>query len=166
IVTNDNVAMQAFKKGEFDFMSLQSYQYDELKAAKEEKVEAIHLNPKVGTSWMFIGWNGRQSRFADVETRKALALLTDRFSTLEKFSRGLRPPTNGPWGIDSPYQCSKKDCPVVPFDPKQAKELLAKAGWADTDKNGCLDRTKDGEKQELKFAILSDDGDWSKNVLG
>src|SRR5690606_10432583 len=85
IVTNDNVAMQAFKKGEFDFMSLQSYQYDELKAAKEEKVEAIHLNPKVGTSWMFIGWNGRQSRFADVETRKALALLTDRFSTLEKF---------------------------------------------------------------------------------
>ncbi len=166
IVTNDNVALQAFKKGEFDYMGLASYHYDELKKSKEAlKVVPEHLTPKVGTSWMFIGWNGRLPMFSDVKTRHALSLLTDRKGALDKFSKGLRPPTNGPWGIDSPYQCPKDKCPVDPFDPEKAKGLLKEAGWADTDKDGCLDRVVDEKKQTLKFTILSDDSDWAKNVL-
>src|SRR5262249_43732435 len=83
-----------------------------------------------------------------------------------RFSKGLRPLTNGPWGIDSPYQCPKERCPVVPFDPARAKALLKEAGWADSDGDGCLDRTVDEKKQTLRFTILSDDSPWSKNVLG
>lgn len=165
IVTNDNVQMQAFKKGEFDHMGLQSYQFDELRKEKGGKVEALHLKPKISTSWMYIAWNARLPKFADVKTRHGLALLTDRKLALEKFSKGLRPPTNGPWGIDSPEQCAPAKCPIPPFDPAAAKALLAEAGWADSDKDGCLDRKVNNEKQDLKFSILSDDSDWSKNVL-
>jgi ABC-type transport system substrate-binding protein len=166
IVTDDNVAFQAFQKGEFDFMDLQSFQYEELtkNAATMPKVEPKHLRPKVGTSWAFIAWNGRLPIFQDVKTRHALSLLTDRFSTLQKFSKGLRPPTNGPWGIDSPYSCAVKDCPIVPFDTKAAQKLLAEAGWADTDKDGVLDRTVNGEKQVLKFTILAGQGDYYRDV--
>jgi peptide/nickel transport system substrate-binding protein/microcin C transport system substrate-binding protein len=166
VITNDNVAIQAFRKGEFDFMSLQSYQYDDLRKTKEKlKVAPMHLEPKVGTSFMFLGWNGRLPKFSDVNTRKALTMLTNRELALEKFSRGLRPPTNGPWGIDSPYQCPKDKCPVIAFDPTKAKALLAEAGWKDSDKDGCLDRTVDGKKQVLKFPFLASEGDWVKNVL-
>jgi ABC-type transport system substrate-binding protein len=166
IVTNDNVGLQAFKKGEFDYMDLASYQYDELSKAKDlAKIQIQHLVPKVGTSFMFIGWNGRLPMFADVKTREALSLLTNREETLKKFSKGLRPPTNGPWGITSPYQCPKEKCPVLPFDPARAKKLLAEAGWADSNKDGCLDRKVDGKDQTLKFAVLAGEDDWSKNVM-
>jgi peptide/nickel transport system substrate-binding protein len=166
VITNDSVAIQAFKKGEFDFMSLASYQFAELKKnQKTLKVTPVHLQPKIGTSFMFLGWNSRLPKFSDVETRQALSMLTDRNSTLNKFSRGLRPPTNGPWGIDSPYQCPASKCPVVKFDPKGAQKLLTKAGWSDSDKDGCLDRTVKGKKQVLKFPFLASEGDWAKNVL-
>jgi ABC-type transport system substrate-binding protein len=167
IITNENVHLQAFKKGDFDFTSLQSYQYDELKNSKEKlKVTTVHLEPKLNSSFMFIGWNSRLPIFADVKTRHAMSLLTDRKQTLEKFSKGLRPPTNGNNGVKSPYSCPESECPIVPFDPAQAKKLLAEAGWADSNKDGCLDRKVDGKDQTLKFSILAGDGDYYKNVLG
>lgn len=166
-VTNDNVQMQAFKKGDFDLMPLQSFQLDELKkAGPNDKTEAFILQPKISASFGWIAWNMRKPIFSDVKTREALGLLTDRKSTLAKFSKGLRPQTNGPWGIKSEYQCPVSRCPVESFDPAKAKELLKSAGWADTDKDGCLDRTVNGQKQDLKFAIMAGEGDYYKNVLG
>lgn len=38
-----------------------------------------------------------------------------------------------------------------PFDPKRAGELLAEAGWKDTDNDGILD--KDGVKFEFNYMI-------------
>jgi ABC-type transport system substrate-binding protein len=166
-VTNDNVQMQAFKKGDFDLMQLQSFQFDELKKSGSlEKIEAFRLSPKISNSFGWIAWNMRKPIFADVKTREALGLLTDRKSTLEKFSKGLRPQTNGPWGIKSDAQCPVSRCPIEPFNPSKAKDLLKSAGWADSDKDGCLDRTLDGQKQDLKFTFMAGDGDYYKNVLG
>ena len=170
IITDDTVSLQAFLKGSYDFASLQSFQFEDVleRKAKGEnlKVEPLHLQPKVGTSFMFIAWNNRLPIFADKDTRHALSLLTDRFSTLDKFSRGLRPPTNGPWGIDSPYQCPKSECPVLEFNPTKANQLLADAGWKDSDGDGVLDRDVNGKIQRLSFSILSGQSDYSKNVLG
>lgn len=170
IVTNDNVSIQAFRKGDFDIMGLASYHYTALKKdmadGKKLKVETVVFTPKINTSFMFIGWNARKPMFKDAKTRWALTLLTDRFSTLEKFSKGLRPATNGPWGLKSSFSCSLKKCPIPKFDPKRAKKLLAEAGWKDSDSDGVLDRTVDGKKQKLSFTILSSQGDYAKNVLG
>ncbi len=38
-----------------------------------------------------------------------------------------------------------------PYDPQKAKELLAEAGWRDTDGDGILDR--DGRPLKFKFMI-------------
>jgi ABC-type transport system substrate-binding protein len=166
-VTNDNVQMQAFKKGDFDLMQLASYQFDELqKSTPSDKVDSFKLEPKISSSFGWIAWNMRKPIFADAKTREALGLLTDRKSTLAKFSKGLRPMTNGPWGIKSEYSCPESRCPVEAFDPAKAKELLKSAGWSDSDKDGCLDRTVNGQKQDLKFSILAGEGDYYKNVLG
>ena len=168
IITNDNVALQAFKKGEFDFMSLQSFHYVELKKAKKSssKYEAVHLVPKLNASFMFVAWNGRLPIFKDKRTRHALALLSNREKTLQKFSKGLRPPTNGPWGVESALSCDIKECPVIEFDPGKAKKLLAEVGWADTDKDGVLDKIIDGKKYDFRFTILGQSSDYTKNVLG
>ncbi len=170
IVTNDNVAIQAFRKGEFDFMGLASYNFTALKEdlarGEKLKVSPLHFIPKISTSFMFISWNSRKPKFKDAKTRLALTLLTNRFEALKKFSKGLRPPTNGPWGINSPFSCPEKKCPVPKFDPKKAQKLLAEAGWRDSDGDGVLDRTVDGKKQKLSFSILASQGDYYKNVLG
>ena len=172
VVTNNNAAFQAFKKGEFDFSPLSSFQYQPLlKEYKSNpskmKVVPKHLNPRVGTSFMFIAWNGRLQQLSDSKTRKALSLLTNRQETLQKFSKGLRPPTNGPWGINSIYQCPVSECPVLPFSPSKARKLLKEAGWTDSNKDGILDRkNKKGELYNLSFSILASEGDYAKNVLG
>lgn len=166
-ITNDNVMLQSFKKGDFDYFILQSFHYDTLRKGPEsEKYTVSHLKPKISSGFMWIVLNTRQGRFSDPKTRQALGLLTDRKSTLEKFSKGLRPMTNGPWGIDSPLQCPPEKCPVQTYDPELAKKLLKEAGWADTDSDGCLDRLVNGEKQVLNFTILASEGDYSRNVLG
>jgi ABC-type transport system substrate-binding protein len=169
-ITNDQVALQAFKKGDFDFQSLASFQYDTLtqdiaKDSASQKFKIDRLVPNFSSGFSWIALNMRLPIFADVKTRHALALLTDRRSTLEKFSKGLRPPTNGPWGINSPYQCTATKCPIIPYDPERANGLLKDAGWTDSDKDGCLDRTIQGEKQVLKFTILAGEGDYWSNVL-
>ncbi len=166
-ITNDNVMLQSFKKGDFDYFPMQSFQYDTMrKEPPSEKHSISHLKPKISSGFMWIVLNTRQGRFSDPKTRQALGLLTDRKSTLEKFSKGLRPMTNGPWGIDSPMQCPPDKCPIQPYDPEAAKKLLKEAGWADTDSDGCLDRTLQGEKQVLNFTILAREEDYARNVLG
>src|SRR5690606_33630046 len=107
----------------------------------------------------------RLPKFHDAATREALGLLTDRTKTLADFSKGLRPATNGPWGIRSPYQCAPEECPILPFDPAKARKLLAAAGWKDEDGNGCLERDSEGNTVELAFTILAEAGEWARSVL-
>lgn len=164
IITDSNVAFQAFKKGEYDYARLQSFDYEALtkEAKPSDKVVAHKMNPKIETGFAFLAWNNRLPIFKDAKTRHALALLTNRFETLQKFSKGLRPPTNGPWGVNSPFSCPVKECPIIPFDPKKASQLLAEAGWKDTNGDGVLDR----EGRPFRFTILTGEGDWARNVIG
>ena len=60
---------------------------------------------------------------------------------------------NGPIYRQSVY--NPTDVKPIDFDPKKARELLRKAGWSDSDRNGVLDRTVDGKKYEFKFHIKS-----------
>jgi peptide/nickel transport system substrate-binding protein/microcin C transport system substrate-binding protein len=40
------------------------------------------------------------------------------------------------------------------FDLKKGSELLAKAGWKDSDKDGILDKTIKGKKTDLRFSLI------------
>jgi peptide/nickel transport system substrate-binding protein/microcin C transport system substrate-binding protein len=57
----------------------------------------------------------------------------------------------------SPVSVKSKQSPdlkPILFDTKKAQELFTQAGWADTDKDGVLDKTVDGKKSEMKLTLI------------
>ena len=78
----------------------------------------------------------------------------------KKFQYGKAKLATGPW-----YSWSDYADPLIkpiPFDPKQAGELLNSAGWQDTDKNGVLDKIIQGQKKEFKFTLIFPSKDFEK----
>jgi peptide/nickel transport system substrate-binding protein len=104
-------------------------------------------------SFSYIGWNHNSPLFRDKKVRWALSYLVDRKTLIDKIAFGYAVP------IQSPvyYKQTKylnADLPEIKYDPEKAKELLAEAGWKDSDGDGILDKVIDGKKVDFKFTFL------------
>lgn len=101
------------------------------------------------SSSVWLLWNFTDSRFSDLRVRQALAHATDR-AEMQKvlgFPDGV-PITDGIF-----FMCDRQNIQVpapYSYDPEYALELLAAAGWQDSDGDGLLDR--DGEP--FTFTLL------------
>jgi peptide/nickel transport system substrate-binding protein len=87
--------------------------------------------------------------FADVRVRKAFAYLWNTDGIIKDLYFGLAKPIFGPYWLES--KSSHPTLKPYPFDPAKAAALFAEAGWADTDKDGVLD--KGGKKLEFDFLL-------------
>lgn len=105
-------------------------------------------------SWFYIGWNMLRPMFADRATRVALTHLVNRQRILEEVYMGLGKIITGPFVPHSPYY--NHEIKPYPFDIEKAKELLAGAGWEDTDGDGILDKDYDGSgvRKPLSFSLI------------
>lgn len=54
------------------------------------------------------------------------------------------------------------DLPLVKYNFEKAKQLLAEAGWTDTDGDNILDKVIDGKKKSCKLNLYSA---WEENLL-
>ena len=104
-------------------------------------------------AFSYIGWNNNSPLFSDKKVRLALSYLVDRKTLIDKIAFGYGVP------IQSPiyYKQTKflnADLPEIKFDPEKAKQLLAEAGWIDSDGDGVLDKMIDGKKVDFKFTFL------------
>ena len=104
-------------------------------------------------AFTYLGWNHNNPLFKDKRVRWALSYLVDRKTLIDKIAFGYAVP------IQSPiyYKQTKflnADLPEIQFNPEKAKELLAEAGWEDSDGDGVLDKVVDGEKIDFKFTFL------------
>ena len=92
-----------------------------------------------------------QKLFNDVLVRKAMALLTP----YEQINKTLYENHNK--RVVCPISPNKidfnTDLKPVKYNVKKAIELLAQAGWADTDNDQILDKLIDGKKVKFEFAI-------------
>lgn len=153
-IKEENVQIERIKKGDLDYISLGTEAY--MKKTEGEmwgktvfKKQIENAAPK---SYGFIGWNLRRDLFKDREVRQALAHLMNRDEMNKKFRYGKADLATGPVYLRSEY--ANPSVKPFLFDPKKAKDLLAKAGWADTDKDGALDKVVDGKKTAFKFALV------------
>ena len=87
--------------------------------------------------------------FADVRVRRALALAIDRNALIEVVYDGYALPSAGP--VLSSMWAFNRGLEPMPFNPEEARRLLAEAGWLDSDGDGVLDR--DGTN--LAFELLA-----------
>lgn len=149
-IEDSPTALAALRAGEIDFFwRLTAEQYFKELAGPPDWVKKSYVMAGgVIPSFSYVGWNMRKPMFQDRRVRLALAMLFDKKEFFEKNMYGAGVLVSG-----SQYFFGKGyDHRVlsVGYDAAAARDLLAEAGWIDTNGDGILD--KDG--QPFRFTLL------------
>lgn len=152
--SEENVSLELLKKGDIDFLGLRPDGFVKKTVGKiwEEKIIKVKTENKTPKGYSFIGFNFKHPVLKDVQVRKALSMLFNRPLMQDKFEYNLSDPASGPIYVQSDY--ANHEVKPVAYDPLAALKILKDAGWADTDKNGILDKVIGGKKTNLSFTIL------------
>ena len=117
-------------------------------------------------NYTYIGMNMRpdgvkhKKLFTDKKVRRAMALLTPVDDLNKVINKGKNKRMVGPVSmLKKDFDNSLKP---LPYDPDQAKKMLAEAGWSDTDGDNILDKMVDGQKQKFEFSLnyMTNSTDW------
>jgi len=103
-------------------------------------------------SYTYLGYNLRNPLFSDKRVRQAISHAINKEEIIQGVLLGLGKEATGPFkpGTWAHNPAVKR----YPYDPARARELLAEAGWKDSDGDGILD--KDGKK--FSFEIITNQG--------
>jgi peptide/nickel transport system substrate-binding protein len=115
------------------------------------EVERVRSEPRVAVvafdapRYDYIGWNGARPPLDDPRVRRALTQAIDRGALVEELLHGFGRVSRGPvpsftWGAD-------RDLEPWPYDPEEARRLLAECGFAPRPGDGVLER--DGRPLDL-----------------
>ncbi len=102
--------------------------------------------------YTYVAWNLDSPLFAEASVRRALTMAIDRNLIIEtlwgRYARlAVSPIVHDVWAFDSSIE-------PWPYDPERARQILADAGWKDTDGDGILDR--DGKP--FSFDLITNQG--------
>lgn len=150
-INDANAAVAALKSGNLDFYS------------NIEKVLYVREKPRFAQnniqpaeydypSYAYIGYNQGREMFADKRVRNALAHALNRQEIIKSIYFGYARPIESPIGYRRPE--ADTTLPIIQYDLAKAKQLLAEAGWTDSNGDGILD--KDGKP--FRFTILLNSG--------
>ncbi|MCK9614652.1 MAG: peptide-binding protein [Candidatus Omnitrophica bacterium] len=107
-------------------------------------------------AYTYLGFNLKHPWFSEKKVRQAIAYALDKEEIIKGVLLGMGSISTGPYVPDTwPYNPNVKK---YEYNPQKAKELLAEAGWSDSDNDGILD--KDGKPFE--FTILTNMGNTAR----
>ncbi|HSS49052.1 MAG TPA: ABC transporter substrate-binding protein [Thermoanaerobaculia bacterium] len=134
IVPSQSAGLTQLLNGEIDFLpQIAVGDVKRAQAAPQVQLIALWFNIYVA-----VGWNNENPLFQDPQVRRALTLGIDRKTIVETLL--------GPYGrvADSPVLtmvwAHDRSLAPLPYDPAEAKRILAAKGWKDTDGDGVLDK--------------------------
>ena len=107
--------------------------------------------------------NQNDPLLADPKTRRALAHAVNIDVMVDEIFGGLASRISGPILEGKSY--FNEELLPLDFDPERARELLAEAGWSDTNGDGTVDREIDGQRRELSFELLTFPSPVSEGVM-
>jgi len=152
-IPEDAARVMALLSGDVDVIQFPPIEY----IAALSKDPAFTVLSEVGMRVVGIWFNVERYPFTDILVRKALnhavnkdVIVSELLAGVATKATGVLPP--GVWGM-LPYD-------PYPYDPDKARELLAQAGWSDTDGDGIVD--KDG--QPFRVALTSPIGKYYKDT--
>lgn len=150
----DQVIFQIIPEASARIAALQKGQVDIAIAVPPQMVPQLIADSNIkvktapGTTVYTIDMNTSKPPFDDVRVRRAMNYAADLSGIATKLFAGYAIPLAGPLGVHN--QFFDKELKPYGYDPKKAKDLLAEAGWKDTNGDGILD--KDG----APFSIVID----------
>ncbi len=155
VISDGQARLTAYSNGQGDMMRPSADQImrkREDQSFKDRFDERVWYNMRGG--YAFIAWqtgekpDGTTTPFADQRVRLAMTHLIDRDRIIRDISYGLARPRTGPFSSTSKQ--SNSDIEPWPYDMDRAKELLAEAGWTDTDGDNVLEN-EEGDEFEFEF---------------
>ncbi len=158
-VSEEAVEEVMFRNGELDRLGAAPEVFDKLKSDDEimgQSKAFDYFTPFGG--YTYIGWNqlnrdddGTETptKFADARVRRAMTMLTDRERLADEIYRGYGQVASGPFALGSPQE--NPSIEPLPRDVSAATNLLAEAGWTDTNNDGILD---DGNGNDFEFKLM------------
>jgi len=108
-------------------------------------------------SYTYLGFNLQDPRFSDKRVRQAIAYAIDKKEIIDGVLFGLGVEATGPYRPNTWYY--NPDVRKYPYDPDQARRLLAEAGYEDRNGDGILE--KNG--QPFEFTILTNQGNITRS---
>jgi peptide/nickel transport system substrate-binding protein len=103
----------------------------------------------------YVGFNVRSPNFSDAAVRRALAVGLDRQAIIDAAAGGYGVVADSLFN-KAVFMYQEGRNKQYPYDPAQAQQMLADAGWTDTNGDGILD--KDGNPMTMRVVYL---GSWS-----
>ena len=154
VVRDRSLEFEQFKKGDLDYyivnrasMWAQDLDYENIKRGLNQK-RRIYNNYPNGIQGIVL--NTRREPFNDIKVRKALRLLFNRESLIEKMMFNQYVP------MDSVYPGSiyeNKNNEKIRYNPQEAVRLLAEAGFSSRDSSGRL--VKNGKPFTFEIVYYS-----------
>ncbi|MBK6933093.1 MAG: hypothetical protein IPH12_20360 [Saprospirales bacterium] len=96
--------------------------------------------------------NLRNPRLADKRVRQALAYAIDYNYLLHTVWQGMAERCVSPANPAKPFYA--RDLTPYPYNIQKAKDLLAAAGWSDSNGNGIVDKEVNGVRLEMELALM------------
>lgn len=119
---------------------------DEAKQVQQQR--GIGLMHYPSREMTFIGWNTEREPFRDPNVRRAMTMAINRGQIIQALMFGFARPAGSVIPTFSPLAPNLQP---LPYNPAGAKQLLAQAGWQDTNRDGIVE--KGG--RPLQFTIIT-----------
>ncbi len=159
IIPDPSTQFLELQTGSLDFMGLSPLQFDrqtDTLAFKRLYNKYRYLN----FGYTYLGYNLKRPLFQDKRVRQALACAINKKEIVDGVLMGYGVAATGPYKPDTWVYNPKVR--RYDYNPQKARELLAEAGWADSDGDGILE--KDGKK--LAFTIVTNQGNDLRSKTG
>ncbi len=148
----DNATMfLELKAGGLDYMGLSPLQYQRQTETSYFK-QFFNKYRYPAFAYTYMGYNLLDPRFKDQRVRQAIAHAVNRRAVINGVLFGIGRPATQPVPPES--WAYNPDVPTYDYNPEKAKQLLAEAGWKDTNNDGILD--KDG--RPFAFTLMTNQG--------
>ena len=138
------------QSGEIDFMTgIPPREASRLTADSRAAVEIVPFRlPR----YEYLGWNGKRPPFDDRMVRRALTLAIDRAALVEDLLYDFGEVSSRP--VPSHWWGAAEDLDPWPYDPEQARSILAERGFSTV----AADGTAVGRGPALEFDLVTNTG--------
>jgi peptide/nickel transport system substrate-binding protein len=120
-------------------------------AEKKQKGSQIEKLSYLMRSYTYVAWNEKKAFFKNEKVRRALTLAIDRSRLIRQNLNSEGIAITGPFFVGS--EQNNPALAPYPYDPEEAKRILAEEGWFDSNGDGILDKMIDGELVPFRFRL-------------